>query len=96
MGVVAEVAGVVAGDQVELAADVGAHPADPRQVARGVLDADDVRMRRQPGDGVVGHVHAGPTGHVVQQHGQLDGLGDGLEMQGQTLLRRTVVIGGDD
>ena len=96
LGVVAEVAGVIARDQVELPADIGPHPADPSQVASGVLDADDVRMGRQPGHGLVRHVHARPPGHVVQQHRQLDRLGNGLEMLRQTRLRGPVVIGGDD
>ena len=96
LGVIAEVAGVIARDQVELTADIGPHPADPTQIAGRVLDADNVRMGRQPGNGLVRHVHARPPGHIVQQHGQLDGFGDGLEMQGQSRLGGPIVIGGDD
>ncbi|MNI16448.1 hypothetical protein D3C73_697820 [compost metagenome] len=92
---IAQVAGIIAREQVEGSGDVGSHPAGAGDIARRILDADDVRMGRQRRHRLVGQVHAGAARHVVEQNRQLHGVGHRLEMGLHPCLRRAVVIGRD-
>ena len=64
-------------------------------VARGILDAGDVGDLCQTQGGVVAHVAAGAAGHVVEDHRQFDGFGNGLEVLVEPFLRGFVVVGDD-
>ncbi len=70
--------------------------AGARQIAGGVLDAEDVRQPGQPRQGVVGDIGAGPRGHVVDQQRNVHRLGDGGVVTIEPLLAGTIVIGRHD
>lgn len=58
-----------------------------------VLDADDVGQLGQPAQGVVADVHRRASGHVVDQHRQLNRLVDRRIVGVEALLARTIVVG---
>ena len=62
------------------------------QVALGVLDGDDVRVRRHRADGVPLDRHHGARRDVVQHVGQRGGVGDRGEVRDQARLRRPRVV----
>ncbi len=62
------------------------------QIALGVLDGDDVRVRRERADGVPRDRHDRARRNVVEDHGQRGGVGDGGEVRDQTCLRRSRVV----
>ena len=65
------------------------------EVGGRVLEADDAGHLREPQHGLVAEVGDGAAGHVVQEHRQVDLLGDRAEMAVQAFLRRLVVVGDD-
>jgi hypothetical protein len=66
------------------------------QRAGGLLDHRDVGQFGHADDRVRLDVLAGSAGNVVDANGNIDGLGQGLEMLKEALLRGLVVVGGDD
>src|ERR1700687_4255041 len=86
---------IVAGEDKEFLGDQikdGAHLGD---VARGFLDADNVRDLREAEDGGRLDVDSGAALNAVKNEGQMDGGGDGFEMLEEAFLRGLVVIGSD-
>ena len=84
---------VVATDHLEALGLVLDDLVDLLQAARGFLDAHDVG--EVLGDAARRgrlHVHSRAPRHVVEHQGQRTGLGDGLEVLVQALLRRLVVV----
>ncbi len=92
MGHVAQGRGVVAGQQHPVGTAQQALHADAGQVAGGVLDADDVGQLGQARQGLVGDVDAGATGHVVDEHRQLNGVVDRLVVLIHALLAGAIVV----
>ena len=85
-GVVAGIHGEAFGravDEVDFAADVAA----------GFFHADDVGDFGQAQDGVVVDVDHGAAGHVIHNHRNGGGFGDGFEMAVDAFLRRLIVVG---
>ena len=66
------------------------------QVALGVLVGHDLRMLRQPHQGVGGDRHSRAPRDVVEHHGQRGGVCDGAKVRLEAALRRLVVVGRDD
>ena len=62
------------------------------EVRGGILDADDVGHLREAHHRVVLHVAHRASRHVVQDRGDVDRLGDRLEMPVQPFLGRLVVV----
>ena len=81
-------AGIVAGQQQELIAQPAAQARHPRDVARGVLQADDARQLGQPADRHVVQRAGGARGHVVEDDGKADRVVDGAEMHHHAGLGR--------
>ncbi len=65
------------------------------EVGGGVLDADDARHLGEAQHRVVLQVGDGAAGHVVQDHRQVDRLGDLAEVPVLPFLRRLVVVRDD-
>src|SRR5208337_3744120 len=63
--------------------------------AGGFLDTDNIFDLREALDGGRLDVDAGAALHAVQNDGEADGFGDGLEMLVEALLRGLVVVGRD-
>ena len=83
---------IVAGQHDEVTRAALDHLADLLQAAAGLLDADHARQGRQPRDRGRQHVGHRPAGNVIEHHGDVDRLEDGLEMLVQPLLARLVVV----
>ena len=85
--------GVVAGEDLEGAWGFGDELGDLREVAAGLLDADDVGDFGEAKDGVGLEVGTGAAGDVVEQDRQVGGLGDGAEVLLLAFLAGAVVVG---
>ncbi|CWR02544.1 Uncharacterised protein [Neisseria meningitidis] len=72
-------------DEFDVAADVAA----------GFFHADDVGDFGKAQDSVVSHADDGTAGHVVDNHRNRSGFGDGFEMLVNAFLGGLVVIGDD-
>lgn len=87
---------VVARDDAESVATVAYDLLDLGDVARRLLDGDDVGLvGSQTACGLGRHVHARATRYVVQNDGHGRSLGYGAEVAVEALLRRLVVVGRD-
>ena len=84
--------GVLARVEQEVAAAGVPQRRDASVVARGLLDPPDVRVRCQSRDGLGQQVDARAPRHVVEDHGQVDGLGDREEVRLERALRRLDVV----
>lgn len=83
---------VVAGQDDEVLADAIQNLLGTHQVARGLLDTDDVRHGRQADHGLGLHVAGGAAGYVIEDLRDVDGFGDVLEVLVQAFLGRLVVV----
>ena len=83
--------GVLARVEQEVAAAGVPQRRDASVVARGLLDPPDVRVRCQSRDGLGQQVDARAPRHVVEDHGQVDGLGDREEVRLERALRRLIL-----
>ena len=81
-------AGIVAGQQQELIAQPAAQARHPRDVAGGVLEADDARQLGEPPDRHVVQRAGGARGHVVEDDGKADCVVDGAEVHHHAGLGR--------
>ena len=61
-------------------------------IAGRIFHADNIRDGGQAHDGFVAHVGNRAARHVVQDDGNVDGFGDGLEVLVHAFLGRTVVV----
>ena len=68
-------------------------PCKLRQIARSLLYAVDVRVRRKCHIGLRRNANAGASGDVVDDHGYIHAVGDILKMADKPCLGRLVVIG---
>lgn len=68
----------------------------PGQIARRVLDADDVRDGRQPRERIGGDVDARPLRHRVKQEREVDRAGGGGVVPVEALMYQLGVVGRND
>ena len=85
--------GVVAGEDGEVAG--GGDFGDLVEGAGGFLDADDVFDFGGASDGFGEHVYRAAAGDIVEDHGEVDGFGDGAEVLVEAFLGGFVVVGED-
>ena len=87
---------VFAGELAEIGADGGAGVERAGEVGGRILDADDVLVAGEAGHGLDRHVDDAAGRDVVDDDRQVDGVGDGAEVEIHALLCGPVVIGRDD
>ena len=96
MGVETQSGAVIARQQDEIWTELAALHAGAFQIARGVLDADNVGMGIvQARNGIDAEIDNGAAGDTVENDRNANGAGNGGEMLEQPLLIGLVVIGHD-
>ena len=84
--------GIVAAVEGEIARRAPHEVGPTLDIGGRVLDADDAGDLRQAKHRVVREIRHRAAGHVVQDHRQVDRLGDLAEVAVQAFLRRLVVV----
>ena len=84
---------IVAGPDVEVLQAQVPGPLDVPQVSGGLLGADDVGVLPQLGIGLRRDGNPSAGGHIVENAGEGDRVGNGLVVADQTRLCRFVVVG---
>ena len=92
----AERGGVLAGKLEEVGTHGPALLADPGDVGRRVLHADNVRKLIEPRHGIDRHVDHRAGRNIIDEDRDADRIVDRLEMRVHACLGRLVVIGRDD
>ena len=87
--------GIVTREDLEARRDGGEHFHLLGDRARSFLDANDVRDGGQARQGRGLDVGRRPARNVIEDHGQVGGLGDGREVLDKAFLRGLVVVGRD-